>query len=115
MASRSLNELMALAAQAFTPMRGASSQTAMTTASTEYSLALVDRSRNNLLRMRDATKPWWWSYTGGVVVSGVGMQMGAGDALTIEGPIGAAVTVYFACGSALMTMDNSYEYPVDGP
>ena len=86
MASLSWNQLVALAAQAFTPMRGASAQSAMTTASTEYSLVLADRSRNNTLRLRDLTKSWWWSYTPSVVAGGVGMQMSPADSLTIDGP-----------------------------
>lgn len=90
------------------PVNKVSTTVAMAAANTQYSFTIAPGMRNITFQLRDATKAWWYSWTAGVVAAGTGTQMGAGMGARQErGTTNTAL--YFACGSASMTMDVTYE------
>ena len=81
---------------------------ALTLADTQYSFTITRDMRNITLSLRDLTKAWRYSWTTGQVAGGAGSQVGAGFGAVQEAPVGNTA-LYFACGTAAMTMDITYE------
>lgn len=81
---------------------------AMTSANTEYSFTITKDMRNITFSLRDLTKAWRYSWTTGQVASGAGSQVGAGFGVVQEDQT-SNTALYFACTTASMTMDITYE------
>lgn len=81
----------------------------LTTANTQYQLAIPAEAQNVRLSLADATKAWRYSATAGVVAAG-GSTVAAGGTVEFTGPF-SACTLYVASADASQTLTVSYTQP----